>query len=269
MLEIYQEIVRIQDEGGEAALATIISTQGSTPREVGSKMLIKSDDITIGSIGGGRVEAQVCREAKHVMSEGKPRILHFDLTGRETTEEGMICGGIMDVFVEPILSLPTLYLFGAGHVSVPLSKMGKMAGFKVVVIDDRQEFASPERFPEADLVLCEQFERVFARPQIGSSSYIVIATKAHQSDELVLEMALKTPASYVGMLASRKKRETIFSHLLAQGIPQESLDKVHSPIGLKIQAETPEEIAISIMAEIIKVRRLGLTSGPPTPIVNS
>lgn len=257
MLEIYQEIVRIQAEGGEAALATIISTKGSTPREVGSKMLIKSDEITIGSIGGGNIEAEVCREAKRVMSEGKPRILHFDLTGRETTEEGMICGGIMDVFVEPIVSLSTLYLFGGGHVSVPLSNMGKTAGFKVVVIDDRLEFASPERFPEADLVLCEEFEKVFPRLQIGSSGYIVIATRAHQSDELVLEHALKTPAKYVGMLASRKKRQTIFSHLLAKGIPQESLDKVHSPIGLKIQAETPEEIAISIVAEIIKVRRLG------------
>jgi len=256
MVDIYQEIVRMQTEGGEAALATIISTQGSTPREVGSKMLIKSDEITIGSIGGGNVEAEVCREAKKVMSEGKPRILHFDLTGKETTEEGMICGGIMDVFVEPIQSLPTLYLFGAGHVSAPLSKMGKMAGFKVVVIDDRLEFASPERFPEADLVLCEELEKVFSTLQIGSSSYIVIATRAHQSDELVLEQALRTPAKYVGMLASRKKRETIFSHLLAEGIPQESLGKVHSPIGLKIRAETPEEIAISILAEIIKIRHL-------------
>ena len=159
MLEIYQEIVRIQAEGGEAALATIISAKGSTPREVGSKMLIKSDEIIIGSIGGGNIEAEVCREAKRVMSEGKPRILHFDLTGRETTEEGMICGGIMDVFVGPIVSLSTLYLFGGGHVSVPLSNMGKTAGFRVVVIDDRLEFASPERFPEADLVLCEEFER--------------------------------------------------------------------------------------------------------------
>lgn len=267
MSDIYQEIVRIRAEGGKAALATIISAQGSTPREVGSKMLIGSDDVTIGSIGGGNVEAEVCREAKRVMSEGRPRILHFDLTGREATEEGMICGGIMDVFVEPILTLPTLYLFGGGHVSVPLSKMGEMAGFKVVVIDDRLEFASPERFPEADLVVCEEFEKVFSRLQIGSSSYIVIATRAHQSDELVLGMALKTPARYVGMLASPKKRETIFSHLRAQGIPQESLDKVHSPIGLKIQAETPEEIAISILAEIIKVRRLRLPPAHKHPQV--
>jgi xanthine dehydrogenase accessory factor len=256
MVDIYQEIVRIRTEGGEAALATIVSTQGSTPREVGSKMLIKSDESSIGSIGGGNVEAEVWREAKRVMSEGKPRILHFDLTGKETTEEGMICGGIMDVFVEPIQSLPTLYLLGAGHVSVPLSKMGKMAGFKVVVIDDRLDFASPESFPEADRVLCEELEKVFSTLQIGSSSYIVIATRAHQSDELVLQQALRTPATYVGMLASRKKRETIFSHLLADGIPQESLDKVHSPIGLKIRAQTPEEIAISILAEIIKTRHL-------------
>ena len=253
MLDIYQEIIRIQTEGGEAALATIVSTKGSTPRETGAKMLVKGDGTTVGSIGGGNAESKVCREAKQVIMDGKPKILHLDLTGRGPID--MVCGGIMDVFIEPIESRPTLYIFGSGHISFPLVDVGKVAGFKVVVVDDRPEFASRERLPDANQVLCDQFESAFLTLKIGPSGYIVIATQTHQSDERVLELALSTPANYVGLLASRKKKETIFSRLKAKGTPQELLDKVHSPIGLEIRAETPEEIAISILAEIIKVRR--------------
>lgn len=253
MLEIYQEIVRIQTEGGEAALATIVLSKGSTPQKVGAKTLIKGDGTTIGSIGGGRIEAEVCQEAKKIMTDGKPRMLHFDLT--EGGPIDMVCGGIMDVFIEPILSQPTLYLLGGGHVTMPLAKMAKMVGFKVVVVDDRSEFANSEKFPEADQILCLEFEEAFSKLEIEPSSYIVVATRSHQLDELVLELSLKSPAKYIGMLASRKKKETIFSRLLARGVTQGLLDNVCSPIGIEINAETPEEIAVSILAEIIKVRR--------------
>ncbi len=253
MFEIYEEIVRIHAEGGQAALVTVISTKGSTPRKVGAKMLIRSNGNNIGTIGGGSVEEEVCRQAKEVIIEGKPRVIHLDLTPNGPID--MICGGIMDVFIEPIQSGSTLYILGGGHIALPLAKVSKMVGFKVVLIEDRQEFGSAERFPEADLVLCEELEAAFAKLEVSESSYIVIATRAHQSDEQALELALKTPARYVGMLASRKKRDTIFSHLVAKGIPKKKLDKVHSPVGLDIKAETPEEIAISIVAEMIKARR--------------
>ena len=257
MEDIFQEIVRIRSEGQRAALATVISAKGSTPRETGAKMLIRSDGTILGSIGGGSLEAQVCKEAITAMSENRSTVLRFDLTGKEVAEEGMICGGNMEVFVEPILPEPCLFIFGGGHISLFLAKMGKMVGFKVVVIDDRPEFANPERFPEADEVIAQDFPLAFPRLTITRSSYITIVTRGHLQDETVLEWAVKTDADYIGMIGSRKKNQTVFSHLQARGIPEKRLKEVHAPIGLNINAKTPEEIAISIVAEIIKARREG------------
>jgi len=255
MPDIYQEIARIVAEGEGAALVTVISTAGSTPREEGTKMLVRADGSILGSIGGGSVEAQVCQEAIEVIRKGKPRRLRFSLTAQEGEEPGMICGGDMEVFIEPILSSPTLYIFGGGHISLPLAKIGKLLGFKIVVIDDRAEFANPQRFPEAGLILAEDFDKAFPKLKIDKASYVVIVTRNHQSDELVLELVLGTQAKYIGMIGSKTKNKAIFSHLLAKGISKELLDKVHAPIGLEIHAETPEEIAVSILAEIVKVRR--------------
>ena len=255
MKDIFEEIVRLKREGKRAVLATVVSVKDSSPREEGAKMLIKSDGTIVGSVGGGNVEAKVCREAKRIMDRGKPEILHFDLTG-EANEEGMICGGNMDIFVEPILSPPTLYIFGGGHISLPLTKIGKIIGFNVVVIDDRSEFANPERFPEADTVLAQDFPEVFPKLNVSKSSSIVIVTRGHFSDETVLEWAVKTEAGYIGVIGSKKKNEAIFSRLRSKGIPQDLLQKVHAPIGLNIGAETPEEIAVSIIAELIKTERV-------------
>jgi len=256
MTDIFQEIIRIKAEGEEAALATIISASGSTPREEGTKMLIKADGSILGSVGGGSLEVQVCQEAEEVIRKGKPQRLHISLATKEGEEAGMICGGDIEVFIEPILSSPTLYIFGGGHISLPIAKIGKLLNFRIAVVDDRAEFANPHRFPEAELILAEDFDRVFATLKIDRAGYIVIVTRNHQYDELVLEMALGTQAKYIGMIGSRTKKKTIFSHLLAKGIPQEQLDRVHAPIGLEINAETQEEIAVSILAEVIKVRRL-------------
>jgi len=253
MLDIYQEIVRLTAEGKEAAVVTIVSTSGSAPREEGAKMLVKADGGILGTIGGGSLEAQVCQKAIEVIRQGKPQRLHFRL--KEGEEPGMICGGDLDVFIEPILSSPTLYIFGGGHISLPLAKIGKLLGFKIAVIDDRAEFANPQRFPEAELTLAEDFNKVFPKLKIDKSSYIAIVTRGHQHDKLVLEWASGTRAKYIGMIGSRSKNKAVFSHLLAKGISPELLDKVHAPIGLEINAKTPEEIALSIMAEIVKVRR--------------
>lgn len=255
MEDIFEEIVKIRSEGESAALATVIKIKGSTPREEGSKMLIRSDGTILGSIGGGALEDQVCQEAMDVIREGKQKLLHFNLTGEEIAEDGMLCGGNMDILVEPILAQPTLYIFGAGHVSFSISKIAKMVGFEVVVIDDRAEFANIKRFPKADEIFAEDFSKVFSKLKINRSSYIVIVTRGHKFDEKVLEWAVKNEASYVGMIGSKKKNDTIFSNLQSKGISKELLGDVHAPIGLEIHAETPEEIAVSIMAEIIKVRK--------------
>jgi xanthine dehydrogenase accessory factor len=255
MDDIYQEIVRVKAEGEEAALVTVVSATGSTPREEGTKMLVKLNGSILGTIGGGSLEAQIIDEAVKVIKQGKPKRLHMSLTAKEAEEEGMICGGELEVFIEPILTSPTLYIFGGGHVSLPLAKMGKLLGFKIAVIDDRAEFASADRFPEADIILAEDFSKSFPQLKIDKSSYIVIVTRGHQHDEIVLEWAVGTPAKYVGMIGSKTKNETIFSHLMAKGITNQQLERVHAPIGLKIEAQTPEEIAVSILAEVIKVRR--------------
>jgi xanthine dehydrogenase accessory factor len=255
MADIYQEIVRAREEGREAALVTIVSARGSTPREEGTKMLVQSDGTIAGTIGGGSLEAQVIDEAIKVIEQGKPKRLHMSLTAKEAEGAGMICGGELEVFIEPILTAPTLYIFGGGHISLPLAKMGRLLGFKIAIIDDRAEFASAERFPEAEIILAEDFKKAFPRLKIGKSSYIVIVTRGHQHDEIVLSWAVGTPTKYIGMIGSKAKVKTLFSHLLAKGVSQEKLASVHSPIGLEIDAQTPEEIAVSILAEIIKVRR--------------
>jgi len=255
MTDIYQEIVRIRAEGEEAALVTIVSASGSTPREEGAKMLVKADGSILGTIGGGSLEAQIIEEAIKVIGQGKPKQLHFSLTAKKVEEAGMLCGGELEVFIEPILTIPTLYIFGGGHISLPLTRMGKLLGFKIAVIDDRAEFANTDRFPEADTILAEDFSKSFPKLKIDKSSYIVIVTRNHQYDDIVLEWAVGTKAKYIGMIGSKAKTKAVFSHLLAKGIAKEQLARVHAPIGLEINAQTPEEIAVSILAEIVKVRR--------------
>lgn len=256
MTDIYQEIVKLKADGEEAALVTIVSAKGSTPREEGAKMLVKSGGSIVGTIGGGGLEAQVIKEASEVIGQGKPKRLHMSLTDKEVEKEGMTCGGELELFIEPILTPPSLYIFGSGHISLSLAKIGRLLGFKIVVIDDRPEFANPDRFPEAEVILIDDFTKAFPKLRIiDKSSYIVIVTRNHRYDKMVLEWAMDTKAKYIGMIGSKTKVKTIFSHLLAEGISKELLDKVHAPIGLAINAQTPEEIAVSILAEIINIRR--------------
>ena len=254
MLNIYQEIAKLTAEGEEAAVVTIVSSSGSTPREEGAKMLVRSDGSILGTVGGGILEAQLTQKALEAIKKGKPQRIQYRL--KEGEEPGMICGGDVEVFIEPVLSSPTLYIFGGGHISLTLAKIGKLTGFKIVVIDDRTEFANPQRFPEAELTIAKDFKEAFSELKIDKSSYIAIVTRGHAYDEVVLEWVLGTKAKYIGMIGSKTKNQTIFSHLLTKGFSQEKLDKVHAPIGLEIGAQSPEEIAVSIMAEVIKVRRL-------------
>jgi len=360
MRDIYAEIVKALGMKEKLALATLITRVGSAPRAVGAKYLVKEDGTSLGSIGGGCVEAEVWQEAKEVMMKGKGRVLHFELTSEQLAEGGLICGGNVDIFVEPlreeylniyqevmrikqkggsailatlisvddtlpkegsskvlmkasrekigdifngkqieqrilregeillksnkpaviaidseeenspwkkmevllepIFSEPTVCIFGAGHVSQQLAPLAKRVSFKVVVIDDRETFANRQRFPEADEVIVSEFEKSFDHLNIDESSYIVIVTRGHLYDGFVLEQAVKTNARYIGMIGSKKKIQTLYQNLMKKGIPEETLNRVYAPIGLDINSETPEEIAVSIVAELIKVR-----GGPLSP----
>ena len=216
-------------------------------------MLVRNDGSILGTIGGGSLEEQAIEEAAVAMSTGKTKRVSYRL--EEGQETGMVCGGTLEIFVEPILATPTLFIFGAGHIALALAKMAKLVGFKIVIIDDRPEFATQERFPEAEQTLAIGYAGAFSKLSVNTSDCVVIITHAHEGDEVVLEGALNTDAKYIGMIGSQKKNEVVFAHLRSKGVSQEVLDKVYTPIGLKISAQTPEEIAVSILAEIIQVRR--------------
>ncbi|MCJ7495903.1 MAG: XdhC/CoxI family protein [Deltaproteobacteria bacterium] len=255
MSDFYEEILEIKSAGRKAAVATIVGTKGSTPREVGAKMLIHEDGKILGTIGGGCMEAEVWQEAMKVIAEDKPKTIHFDLTGRAAEESGMICGGVMDIYIEPIVPTPRVFIFGGGHISLFVSKMSTMVGFQVVVIDDRPQFANQERFPEAEEVIAEEFPFVLPKLQVNRSTYLVIVTRGHAYDQEVLEWALSKEVKYIGMIGSRKKIQTVYNNLKEKGFTPDQLQRVHAPIGLDIGALTPEEIAVSIVAEMIKVHR--------------
>jgi xanthine dehydrogenase accessory factor len=255
MDDIYEAIAGLRRRGEKAVLATIVGTRGSAPRKEGAKMLVKADGQIVGTVGGGSLEHQVYKEALQRMEGNASKLAHFELTNEDASREGMVCGGTVDVFIEPITSLPVLFIFGGGHISLSLARIGKMVDFRVVVIDDRPEFANAERFPEADETIADDMASAMRCLDINGSSYIVIVTRGHQNDTQVLEWAVTTPAAYVGMIGSKRKIHAVFSHLKTKGVTEEQLGRVHSPIGLSIGAETPEEIAVSIMAEMIQVRR--------------
>jgi xanthine dehydrogenase accessory factor len=254
MLDIYQELANIAVKGERAVLATVISSQGSAPRKTGTKMLIKRDGTLVGSIGGGNVELAVQEKALEVMKSGEAQMAHFDLSGNGE-EAWMVCGGQMDVFLEPIMPAETLYLFGAGHISQSTVAMAKMLGLRVVVIDPRPQYTNVDRFPGADLLVVEDYDKAFSELNVDENSYIVIYTPGHVSDEKCLRFAVGTAAKYVGMIGSKNKVKDVKERLRKKGVSQQQLEEVHAPIGLEINAQTPEEIAISILAEIIKVRR--------------
>jgi xanthine dehydrogenase accessory factor len=189
------------------------------------------------------------------MESEKPRSLTFDLNQDPKYDTGLVCGGTLEIFVEPILPPADLYIFGAGHVAASLYKVARIAGFDISIIDDREVYASRERFPEAREILAEDFDQAASKITPNESSYIVIVTRGHRDDMRMLRWAVQTQARYIGMIGSRRKTITIFKELQAEGLAPELFDRVHAPVGLDIGAITPEEIAVSITAELIAVRR--------------
>jgi len=256
MSEIFKEALGRINRGETIALVTVVEAKGSTPREVGAKMLVNKDGLVAGTIGGGITEAKVIEKAKEAIKKGEDGLLNYHLTKEEATlDEGAICGGDMKVFIDILQPKEEVLIFGAGHIAVCVSKLAKMVGFKVTVIDDREEFANQDRFIEADEIIAEDTEKALTHLKITSSTYIIIVTRGHLKDEEVLSSVIKLGAAYIGMIGSRKKNATVFQQLTKKGIPQEELDRVHTPIGIEINAQIPEEIAVSIVAEIIQIRR--------------
>jgi xanthine dehydrogenase accessory factor len=218
-------------------------------------MLVRYDGSIVGTIGGGCVEAEVWQAAREVMESEKPRTLTFNLNQDPKYDTGLVCGGTLDIFVEPVLPPASLFIFGAGHVALSLYRAARNAGFDVNVMDDRETYANRQRFPEAKEVIAEDYDGAMSRLTPNETSYIVIVTRGHRDDMRVLRWAVQTPARYIGMIGSKRKTITIFRELMKEGISEQLFARVHAPVGLDIGAITPEEIAVAITAELIAVRR--------------
>jgi len=255
--DIFEEIRRLRREGRKAVLATIVQIRGSVPSFQTAKMLVRDDGSTVGSVGGGCVEADVWAAAQDVLREEKSRVMQFDLTEESMAEGGLICGGKVEIFVEPVLPIPEMVIFGAGHISTQVSKIAVIAGFRTTIVDNRPVYANKERFPEAEAVHSDSFEEAFQAITPTENTYLVIVTRGHQEDENVLRWAVGTNARYIGMIGSKRKIRSIADHLIQEGIDRERIERVHMPIGLDIGAVTPEEIAVAIIAEAIQIRRTG------------
>jgi len=253
-MDLFEEIVRMRRAGQRGALATIVHTNGSIPSYESSRMLVREDGSSQGTVGGGCIEADVWAAAREVMHKEAPRKLVFHLNNEATYDNGLICGGTVEIFVEPILPQPILYLFGGGHVSTAVAKAAQAVGFGVGVIDDREAFANLQRFPMAQEIYTS-YDDAFAKLQPNSSSYIVIVTRGHKEDMRVLAWAARTSARYVGMIGSRRKVLSVYKALEKEGYTMEEFERVYAPMGLDIGALSPEEIAVSIVAELVAVRR--------------
>lgn len=332
MMNIYETIEQYLAEGRTGMLATVIYRDGSAPRDVGAKMLVGEDGKCFGTVGGGRLEGDACREAMNIMHKGELKILSIRMDSNAVADDGMLCGGNVDILLEPVLQkykgvykrigemlqqdargiiitkfggnvfsktfieddlsvtgdmlpeketgellnylnekrpfyisggmiieplqpLSVLYVFGAGHISQFLAGIARIVDFHVVIIDDRKEFANKDRFPDAAEIIVDDFHKVLDRLDFTGKEYVAIVTRGHQYDADVLEEVLKKKTKYVGMIGSRRKVRIILDHMRQNGFDEEAIASVHSPIGLSIHAETPQEIAVSIVAELIAVRR--------------
>jgi xanthine dehydrogenase accessory factor len=193
--------------------------------------------------------------AREVIDTEKPRHLNFSLGQDAAYDNGLICGGQLNIFVEPVVPQPRAFIFGGGHVSKSISRVANIAGFATIIVDDREAFANPERFPDAKETYADEYEAVFPKLTVTSSSYLIIVTRGHRDDMRVLRWAVNTPARYISMIGSKRKTISVVHELEKEGMPRELFEKVFAPMGLEIGAESPEEIAVSVVAEMIAVRR--------------
>jgi xanthine dehydrogenase accessory factor len=253
--EVLTELVKALERGDEVALVTIVAAQGSTPQRVGAKMLVYPDGRIVGTIGGGCYENDALGKARQALVARKPALVKYDLTDDFAEESGLICGGQMTVYIEPVEPAPQLYIIGAGHVGTELARVAKPVGFRIHVLDDREKFANRERFPEADEIIVDSIPDWLHKAEIPSNAYVVVVTRGHRHDLDALRALAARDLRYVGLIGSRAKVKKIYDALVEEGMPIECLQRVHAPIGLDIGGISPEEIAVSIAAELIAVRR--------------
>ena len=254
MQDLYQKLSEIQKKRIPAAVVTVIEARGSTPRNAGAKMIVLADGTIFGTIGGAAVEALVAEEAKACIKTGDFRKVKHSLNDAEKHDTGMVCGGTMEFFIEPVNQVPHLIILGGGHCGHPLARIARQVGFQYTLIEDRPEFAGEDRFPEANQIIIGDIEQIASELETSDSDYIAIVTRNHELDFLALKNILKKPARYIGLIGSRSKKKQIIKRLESEGFSPTEIERIHTPIGLEIKAETPEEIAISILAEIILVK---------------
>ncbi len=254
-MDVYEELVELRNSGQKCAVATIVEVTGSIPSFQSAKMLIRQDGTMVGTIGGGCTEAEVWQAAMDVIESERPRLLEFNLGQDAAYDNGLICGGQLNVYVEPVLPVANALIFGAGHISKSLSKIATLAGFRATVVDNRDSYANRNRFPEAAEVLADEYEDVFERLRADNSTYAIIVTRGHKDDMRVLRWAVEQPLRYIGMIGSKRKTLEVVKHLGKEGVAIDKLSRIHAPMGLDIGAVTPEEIAIAVVAEMIQRRR--------------
>lgn len=253
--EVLAQAARCVDEDVPAALVTVVGTQGSTPQKPGARMLVFADGTLNGTIGGGCVESEMARRARQAIESGRPALTSYDLTPEQAGDEGLVCGGRMELFIEPLQAAPELAILGAGHVARPLCSLAALAGFRVSVMDDREKYASADRFPDARRVITCDFQTAAQSLQIGPRSFVVVVTRGHRGDAVALASCLPLQPRFLGLLGSKAKMVHVFADLIERGFSSEDLARVETPVGIEIGAETPEEIGISIVARMIAVRR--------------
>jgi len=250
--EIIYKALKASQKGQNYAFATIIeATLKGTPRKMGAKMIVFDDGTSEGTIGGGRNEKAAIAECLKAMQKQKPATVTYNYFGREGES---VCGGQMKVFIEPFSAKDHLIICGAGHIALPLSAFGKILGFKVTIIDDRKEFANKKRFPHVDKIIVGDHAGELAKAAIGPNTHVTIVTQGNEYDFECLKAVIKSPVAYIGVISSKPKRVKFFGRLKTAGIEEKYLKRVHIPMGFDIGAQTPQEIAVSIMAEIVAVK---------------
>jgi xanthine dehydrogenase accessory factor len=242
-------------QGRPVALVTVVRAQGSTPQRVGARMIVYEDGSTLGTIGGGCYEQDALGKARHALETGRSTLAHYDLNDDFAEEQGLVCGGQMDVFIDPLLPVPRVYVVGAGHVGTHTARLASVAGFAVTVVDDRATFADPARFPDGTQVEVAEIPVWLGDAEMSPRDYLVLVTRGHREDLAALRAALARNVAYIGLIGSRAKIARLFGLLADEGVDATRLRALHAPIGLDIGAVTPEEIAVSIVAELIAQRR--------------
>lgn len=253
---VIQSLARLELDNAAGAFCIIVQSHGSTPRHTGSKMLVYEDGSITGSVGGGELENRVIREALDSIMDGKARTLEYRMADPERGDPG-VCGGQVEVYVEPIIPIPTIVVIGAGHVGIAVAHLAKWLGFRVVVNDDRPDFCSPEVIPDADFYYPIPTSELPDKLVINRWTYLVLTTRGVDVDVACLPALLETDSGYIGVIGSKRRWQTTLDKLTALGVDRHNIERVRSPIGLELNAETPEEIAVSILAEIIMLRRGG------------